>query len=92
MTVRLGDWPDGTDYEWNPLWQKTPEEKADIDNKNAQTDKIYADMGILGEETLQRTITDKLIANSTYPTLDQHLKVTGSENSQEDEGEQDEQD
>jgi len=71
----LGDWPDGTAYEWNPLWQMTPAEKADIDNKNAQTDKIYADMGVFSEEAVQGAIRDKLIANNTYPTLDQHLNM-----------------
>ena len=35
---------------WPPLWQPTPSEKADLDKKDAETDKIRIDSGVLEPE------------------------------------------
>ena len=69
----LGDYPEGISYEWNSLWQMSPQEKADVDHKNAQTDKIYIDSALFPDEALRKSITDKLVENGTYPSLDQHI-------------------
>lgn len=70
----FGNYPEGISYEWNSLWQMSPQEKADVDNKNAQTDKIYLDSALFPEEVMQKTISDKLVETGAYSSLDQHLK------------------
>lgn len=42
-----GRQPDGWSIEWPSLWPVTAKEQAEIDNINAQSDRMYFDMGVL---------------------------------------------
>lgn len=56
------------DYEWefNPLWQLTDQEQADLELKNAQRDQIYLNMGIVTEDIVAK----QLQQNGTYTAID----------------------
>jgi hypothetical protein len=71
MAVSAGIDPDKMKFEFDPLWQVSDVERADIRLKNAQADQIYLDMGIVRESMIAReakareiftTITDDHIA------------------------------
>lgn len=69
-------------YSWNPLWQATPAEKADVQFKAAQRDAIYA--AFFPAAAFARTVRDELIAHTTYSTIDRNitdddLEVLGDE-------------
>lgn len=61
------------DYWWNPLWQLSDNEKASIALQNAQTDQIYATMGVTGPTILRRGIVNRLLAAQTYPGLQEAI-------------------
>lgn len=69
----LGRRPRGIAYEWAPLWQPTPAELADIADKRAKVDKVYAAMGLFPAPGFGRAVLDNLIATGVYPTIDQHV-------------------
>ena len=52
----LGTMPEDFSFEFNPLWQQTPKEKADTELVRAQTRKIYWDMGALSEGGVAREL------------------------------------
>jgi len=47
-----GKIPDNWQWKFRPLWQQTDVEKADVRLKNAQTDKIYHDLGVASTEDI----------------------------------------
>lgn len=66
-------------YEWASLWQQSPSDKAETDKKNAETDKIYLDMGILEPEFLAMCILSRIGENKLYPGFDTALAESGDE-------------
>lgn len=70
----IGTYPEGTAYEWSELWTPTPEERAKIEKAAAETDRIYADLGLFPTEGFARAVRDRLIERGTYPSLDQHVR------------------
>jgi hypothetical protein len=66
-------------YEWNPLWQLSDGEKADIALKKAQATQIYATNGILNEDALRRGVVNQLIEDGIYPGLDAAIDEFGEE-------------
>lgn len=69
-----GAYPTGTAYEWSELWTPTPEERSKIEKAEAETDKIYSDLGIFPTEGFAKAVRDRLIERGTYPSLDQHVR------------------
>jgi phage-related protein (TIGR01555 family) len=69
----LGDAPDEVVYGWNPLWQMSPAEKADVALKKAQQTQIIVGTNLLAPEEMRGAMVDQLIADEIFPTLDQHL-------------------
>lgn len=57
-------------YEWNPLWQMTPKEKAERDKLVGETAKIYADMGAVPDEALAAGVQNRLIEDGVFPGLE----------------------
>lgn len=47
--------PEGWGYEWVPLWQPTEGEIAEARNKQANTDQIYMDAGVLDPEEVRNS-------------------------------------
>jgi hypothetical protein len=60
-------------YGWNPLWQMSPAEKADVALKKAQQTQIIVGTNLLAPEEMRGAMVDQLIADEIFPTLDQHL-------------------
>jgi len=50
-----GKEPDEWTVHFHPLWQESNSEKAEIRNKNAQTDKIYHDLGVASTEDIGKS-------------------------------------
>jgi len=48
--------PDDYYSEFRPLWQTSDTEQAEIDFKNAQTDKIYDEIGLLPASVIAREL------------------------------------
>ena len=76
LKAHVGASDDGVVYTWAPLWVPTPGEKADIEKKQAEIDTAYVNMGIFSDDLFAKAIRDKLIAEGTYPSLDQHVPET----------------
>lgn len=75
----LGDYPDGTFYIWNPLWQMTDEQKADISKKKADTFKIDLDSGLFDPALLRKARENQLIEDGVYPGFEQIIEEFGEE-------------
>lgn len=61
-------------YEWNPLWQMTPTEKADRDKKVAETAQIYANMGAVPDDAMSVAVQNRLIEDAVFPGLEAALE------------------
>lgn len=66
-------------YEWNPLWQLTPTEKAERDKKVAETAQIYANMGAVPDDALAVSIQNRLIEDGVFPGLEAALEEAEKE-------------
>ena len=66
-------------FEWNPLWQLSDGDKADIALKKAQATQIYANGNIMNEDALRRGVVNQLIEDGTYPGLDDAIEEFGEE-------------
>lgn len=60
-------------YTWNPLWQLTDVEKADVDLKRSQAFKIDVDTGLINSVVLKKARENQIIENGTYPGFEQIL-------------------
>lgn len=69
----LGKRPSKVWSEWNPMWQLTPQEAAEIGAKQAATDTAYASMGIASPEAMRKSITSLLVDRGMYPDLENQL-------------------
>jgi uncharacterized protein len=58
-------------FTWNPLWQLSAKEKSEVDKAKADTFKIDVDAGLLNEVVLKKAREAQLIADGTYPGLQQ---------------------
>lgn len=58
-------------YEWNPLWQLSDKEKAEVAKSKADTFKVDVDAGLLNDVVLKKAREAQLIADGTYPGLAQ---------------------
>jgi phage-related protein (TIGR01555 family) len=61
----LGTFPDDYRSEFNSLWQMTDTEKAEIQKKNAERDKIYIDTAVITEGTVAKDLKE----NGVYKNL-----------------------
>jgi len=61
-------------YNWRPLWQMTPAEKAEIAAKKAATFKIDVDAGLINEVVLKKAREAQLIEDGTYPGMEQLIE------------------
>jgi hypothetical protein len=58
-------------YSWNPLWQLTEKEKSEVAKSKADTFKVDVDAGLINEVVLKKAREAQLIADGTYPGLQQ---------------------
>jgi phage-related protein (TIGR01555 family) len=57
-------------YNWNPLWQLTPKDKAERDKLVSETAKNYADMGVVPDDAFAAAVQNRLIEDGTFPGLE----------------------
>lgn len=59
MALSLG-WTEGDDlsYEFNPLFQQTAEQKAQVQLANANRDQIYVNNGVISEVTVAKQLKE----------------------------------
>jgi len=76
----FGEIDEGLTWEWNPLYELTDVELADVRNKNADTARTYAEMGAISSRVVQETLAaDPLsgyagaLADRTNEELDEEL-------------------
>lgn len=60
-------------YEWNSLWQMTPEQLAELSLKKAQTFQIDANAGLMNPAVLKEARQAQLIEDGFYPGLENIL-------------------
>lgn len=63
----LGSMPEHFTIKFNPLWQMSDKEQADIEKTRADRDKVYVDMGAIPVSVVTRTLQEK----RTYSGLEQ---------------------
>ena len=62
--------PKGKDlpqYEFLPLWQLSEQDRAEVNNKNAQTTQIYANTQLLDPNDLAEGVAARIAADGLYP-------------------------
>ncbi|WP_072389847.1 DUF1073 domain-containing protein [Hyphomicrobium sp. CS1GBMeth3] len=69
----IGSVPPDAFFEFNPLWQMTEKEKADISKLKSETTKNYASLGLMPEEPFARALINQLIEDGTYPGLEAEI-------------------
>ena len=57
-------------YEWNPLWQLTPTEKATRDKTVAEAANLYATMGVVPDDAFAAAVQNRLIEDGVFPGLE----------------------
>lgn len=62
----LGFMPDDFSFSWNPLWQTTEKERAEIQKMNSEVDTANLAMGVIQPNH----ITARILESGMYPTLD----------------------
>lgn len=66
----LGVRPPEVHYTWNPLWQMSEAQKADIALKKAQATQIYVTTNVVPEDVLAAGVRNQLQEDGTYPGID----------------------
>lgn len=75
----LGSRPDEIFYEWNPLWQPTESEKADVWVKKAQVFSADVNAGLVRPEALKPARESQLIEDGVYPGFELILEEAPDE-------------
>jgi uncharacterized protein len=75
----FGKAPEGMHYNWNPLWQMTDAEKADIAFKKSQVMTADATAALLDPMVLQKARENQLIEDGTYPGIEQIIEEYGTD-------------
>ena len=72
MLIRssLGSRPPEVHYRWNPLWQMSEAQKADIWLKRAQATQVYAGTGLVPDEVLEQGVRNALVESGEYPGIE----------------------
>lgn len=75
----LGKRPEDIDYTWNPLWQASDAEKADVAFKKAQSYMIDVTSGMIPMTALSKARINQLVEDDFYPGLQQAIDEAESE-------------
>ena len=75
----LGSRPAEIWYEFNPLWQMSAKEKAEVGKLNAESSQIYADKALVPPAVLQDGVKKQLIESGQYPGIEQSYTALQSE-------------
>lgn len=70
----LGAFPAEVHYRWNPLWQLSENERADVAIKKANAHKVDVDANLISPEALRIARENQLIEDGFYPGFEQALE------------------
>lgn len=81
MLIRsgLGARPPEVWYDWNPLWQPTEKEQAEVDKLEAETTNIYVGTGLVPSEALATATQNRMIESGRWPGIEQALEESAAE-------------
>lgn len=74
IRTALGSRPPAIYYDFNPLWQMTDKEKAEISKLKAEVATMYVNTGLIPDPVLQHAVANDLTETETYPGLDTLLE------------------
>lgn len=79
MLIRsaLGSRPEEVFYEWNPLYQITRKEAAEIEKAFAETAKIYADAALVPDMAMAEMVKGGLIERGQWPSAEKAYDEAG---------------
>ncbi|WP_019997268.1 anti-CBASS protein Acb1 family protein [Aureimonas ureilytica] len=66
----LGNRPPEIHYRWNPLWQMSEKDRAEVGLKKAQSFQIDASSGLLPDSALSKARVNQLVEDGQYPGLE----------------------
>jgi uncharacterized protein len=66
-------------YNWDPLWQMTDKEKAEIAYNKAQAFKIDNDSHLINMDALRKGRINQLVEDGVYPGLEDAIEEFGEE-------------
>jgi hypothetical protein len=75
----FGKAPEGMFYNWNPLWQMTEAEKADIAVKQSTVMTADVTAALMDPMVLQKARESQLIESSFYPGIEQIIEEFGTD-------------
>lgn len=71
IRTALGSRPEEIWYDWRPLWQMTPKERADVAKVKADTVKVLVDTSLVDPAVLGEGVKNMLIDDGTLPGMEQ---------------------
>ena len=75
----LGKYDPSIDYDWNPLYQPTALEQAQLALAKAQTTQVYVTTALFNEDMMRESVVSQLIEDKIYPGMEDALDEFGSE-------------
>ncbi len=75
----IGHNDDSIYYEWNPLWQMSDTEKAEVASKKATTAQAHVTMALINPDVLRKSVINQLIEDGTYPGIEDAIEEFGEE-------------
>lgn len=69
----LGSRPPEIWYQWNPLWQLTETEKAEIDKTESEAALNYVESNLLPIKALEKAVQNRMIESGRWPGLEKAL-------------------
>jgi uncharacterized protein len=75
----IGKYDPSIDYTWNPLYQPTALEQAQLALAKAQTTQVYVTTALLNEDALREAVVSQLVEDKVYPGLEDAIDEFGSE-------------
>jgi phage-related protein (TIGR01555 family) len=75
----LGSRPPEVHYSWNPLWQLSEKEKAEIGKAKAETTKAIKETGLIPLVALATAERNRLVEDGQYPGIEQALSDADKE-------------
>lgn len=75
----LGTAPEGMHYNWNPLWQMTEAEKAEIAVKQSSVMTADVNAALMDPMVLQKARENQLIESGFYPGIEEIIDEFGTD-------------
>jgi phage-related protein (TIGR01555 family) len=75
----LGTYDADIHYNWNPLWQTSDAEKADIAQKKAIAVKTYVDTGLFNEDMFRLGVSNMIVEDGLLPGMEDAIEEFGLE-------------